>query len=157
MFMPKPTKKEEQLAQQVGELTADVQRLRADFENYRKRIDIEKTQLSDLTKAATIMKLLPIIDTLERAIAHAPTELAENKWAQGVTSVGKNLEKSLAELGLVRIQAAPGTAFDPNLHEAVMMDEDATGEQEVVSEELRAGYKLGENVIRPSMVKVTRQ
>lgn len=155
--MPKPSKKEEQLAQQVGELTADVQRLRADFENYRKRIDIEKAQLSDLTKAATIMKLLPIIDTLERAIAHAPAELADNTWAQGVTSVGKNLEKSLGELGLVRIQAAAGTVFDPNLHEAVMMDEDATGEQEVVSEELRAGYKLGENVIRPSMVKVTRQ
>lgn len=155
--MPKPSKKEEQLAQQVGELTQDVQRLRADFENYRKRIDIEKAQLSDLTKAATIMKLLPIIDTLERAIAHAPAELADNKWAQGVTSVGKNLEKSLSDLGLARIDAAVGTAFDPNLHEAVMMEEDASGEQEVVSEELRAGYKLGENVIRPSMVKVTRQ
>lgn len=155
--MPKPSKKEEQLAQQVGELTQDVQRLRADFENYRKRIDIEKAQLSDLTKAATIMKLLPIIDTLERAIAHAPAELAENKWAQGVTSVGKNLEKSLSDLGLARIDATAGTAFDPNLHEAVMMEDDATGEQEVISEELRAGYKLGENVIRPSMVKVTRQ
>ena len=155
--MPKPSKKEEQLAQQVGELTQDLQRLRADFENYRKRIDLEKTQLSDLTKAATIMKLLPIIDTLERATTHAPADLAENKWVQGVTSVGKNLEKSLNELGLSRIEAAAGTAFDPNLHEAVMMDDDATGDKEVVAEELRAGYKLGQNVIRPSMVKVTRQ
>lgn len=155
--MSKPSKKEEQLAQQLGELTQDLQRLRADFENYRKRIDIEKVQLGDLTKAATIMKLLPIIDTLERAIAHAPAELAENKWVQGVTSVGKNLDKSLAELGLARIEAAVGTPFDPNLHEAVMMDDEAAGEQEVVAEELRAGYKLGENVIRPSMVKVTRK
>lgn len=155
--MSKPSKKEEQLAQQLGELTQDLQRLRADFENYRKRIDIEKVQLGDLTKAATIMKLLPIIDTLERAIAHAPAELAENKWVQGVTSVGKNLDKSLAELGLARIEAAVGTPFDPNHHEAVMMDDEAAGEQEVVAEELRAGYKLGENVIRPSMVKVTRK
>jgi molecular chaperone GrpE len=155
--MPKPSKKEEQLAQQVGELTQDVQRLRADFENYRKRIDIEKAQLSDLTKAATVMKLLPIIDTLERAIAHAPADLADNKWVQGITGVGKNLEKSLGELGLTRITAEPGTVFDPNLHEAVMMDDEATGEQEVVAEELRAGYTMNESVIRPSMVKVTRQ
>lgn len=154
--MPKPSKKEEQLAQQVGELTQDVQRLRADFENYRKRIDIEKVQLSDLTKAATIMKLLPIIDTLERAIAHAPADLAENKWVQGVTSVGKNLDKSLQELGLSRINASAGVTFDPNLHEAVMMDEDSAGDREVIAEELRAGYTLGESVIRPSMVKVTR-
>lgn len=155
--MPKPTKNEEELSQQVGELTADLQRLRADFENYRKRVDAEKQQVQQLAATAMIMKLLPVIDTLERAIAHAPAELVENKWAQGVVGLGKNLDKSLSELGLERIDANTGTVFNPNLHEAVMMDDDAEGEQEVVAEELRAGYTLQGSVVRPSMVKVTRQ
>ena len=139
------------------ELTADLQRLRADFENYRKRIDAEKQQLQQMTSAATILKLLPVIDTIERAVAHAPDELAENKWAQGVIAVGKNLEKSLAEIGLTRIIANPDTPFNPELHEAVMMADDAEGEHEVIAEELRAGYTLQGQVIRPSMVKVTRK
>lgn len=138
------------------ELTADLQRLRADFENYRKRVDQDKAQLSELTTATTIMKLLPVVDTIERAVAHAPADLAEHPWAQGVVALGKNLEKSLAELNLVRINAAPGTPFNPNLHEAVMMDE-TEGEHEVILEELRAGYTLNGHVVRPSMVKVTHK
>ena len=154
--MPKPSKKEQELTQQIGELTADVQRIRADFENYRKRVEIEKSQLTDMTKAATIIKLLPVIDNIERALAHAPNDLADNPWVQGVTSMAKNLEKSLSDLGLKRIDATPGAPFDPNLHEAVMM-EDGRGDKEVVSEELRTGYMLGDQVIRHSMVKVTHQ
>ncbi|HVI68867.1 MAG TPA: nucleotide exchange factor GrpE [Magnetospirillaceae bacterium] len=140
----------------LAELTADLQRLQADFENYRKRIDVEKRQVQQAASVATIAKLLPVIDTIERAVGHAPAELADNAWAQGVVSVGKNLDKALGELGLTRIAAMPGTHFDPNLHEAVTMDE-AKGSQEVVAEELRAGYMLDGYVIRPSMVKVTRQ
>lgn len=155
--MAKPSKKEQELQTHIDELTADVQRLRADFENYRKRVDTEKSQLGELTRAATIMKLLPVVDTIERALVHAPAELADNKWVQGITSLSKNLEKSLSELGLTRITSAPGTPFDPNLHEAVMMDEDAQGEHEVIAEELRPGYTMNGQVIRPAMVKVTRQ
>ena len=147
-MVKKPSKKEQ-------ELTADLQRLRADFENYRKQVDNDKLRLSELTKAATIMKLLPIIDTIERAAAHVPAELADNKWVQGITGLVKNLEKALGELQLSRILAQTGTPFDPNLHEAVMM-EDGDGDHEVIAEELRAGYKLGDVVIRPSMVKVTK-
>lgn len=154
--MKKPSKNEEKLLIQINELTADLQRQRADFENYHKRTESEKARLAELTKAATIMKLLPIIDTIERAIAHQPAELADHAWAKGIASLSKNLEKSLNELGLTRIEAAPGTPFNPVLHEAVMM-EDGDGEQEVVAEELRAGYKMGEQVVRPSMVKVTKK
>ncbi|HSW81198.1 MAG TPA: nucleotide exchange factor GrpE [Candidatus Saccharimonas sp.] len=155
--MPKPTKKELELEQSIGELTADLQRLRADFENYHKRVETEKSQLTDLTKAATVMKLLPIIDTIERAIAHTPAEFADSPWAQGIAGLAKNLDKSLGELGLVRIQATPGTPFDPAHHEAVMMDEDAQGDHEVIAEELRPGYTMAGAVVRPSMVKVTRK
>ena len=104
-----------------------------------------------------VMRLLPVIDTIERAVTHAPADLAEDNWVKGVVGLGKNLDKSLTDLGLVRIAANPGTPFDPHLHEAVMMDEDAEGDHEVIAEELRAGYTLNGSVIRPSMVKVTRQ
>lgn len=144
----KPTKYEQ-------ELINDLQRLRADFENYRKRVDADKASMSELTRAATILKLLPVFDTIDRAIAHAPPDLADNKWVQGVLALQKNLATALNELGLARIDATPGVKFDPNLHEAVMM-EDAEGEHEVIAEELRPGYKLAGQVIRPSMVKVKK-
>jgi molecular chaperone GrpE len=85
-----------------------------------------------------------------------PAELKDNKWAQGVLGLSKNLDKALSELQLSRIDAKPGTPFDPNLHEAVMMDQDAEGKDEIVDEELRAGYMMGNTVIRPSMVRVTK-
>ena len=151
------SKKQEELERQVAELTADLQRTRADFENYRKRTEADKVAAQQYGQAAAIMKLLPVIDNIERAIAYIPDELADNAWAQGVSGLIKNLEKSLTSMNVRRIAATPGTAFDPELHEAIQVDEDAEGEQEVVAEELQAGYILGETPIRHAMVKVTRQ
>lgn len=150
-------KKQEELEQQIGELTADLQRTRADFENYRKRAEGDKEAARQYGQAAAIMKLLPVIDNIERAIAYAPAELADNAWAQGVSSLIKNLEKSLEGMNVKRITATPGTAFDPEFHEAIQVDEDAEGDQEVIAEELQAGYTLGGTPLRPAMVKVTRQ
>lgn len=148
-------KKEQDPQEQINELTADLQRVRADFENYRKRIEIEKATYAEAAKAATILKLLPVIDTIERAISHIPAELSGNKWAQGIVGVSKNLDKSLDELGLQKINADQGVEFNPELHEAISM-EDEGGERELVDEVLRTGYKMGENVIRPSMVRVKK-
>lgn len=150
-------KKQEELEQQVSELTADLQRTRADFENYRKRVEQDISSARSSGQAGAILKLLPVIDNIERAIAHQPTELADNKWVQGVTGLVKNLEKSLEALNLKRIDATPGTPFDPELHEAIQFDEDAEGEQEVIAEELQAGYTLNGLPIRHAMVKVTRK
>jgi molecular chaperone GrpE len=152
--MPKISKKEQELQTRIEELTQDLQRLQADFENYRKRMDNERISLTELTKAATILKLLPVVDDIERAVSHVPEDLSENTWAQGVTGLARNVHKSLHELGLVKVNAEPGTPFDPDVHEAVVMEE-GEGEQEVIAEELRPGYKLGEQLIRPAMVKVT--
>lgn len=154
--MPK-SKKQEELEQQVGELTLDLQRTRADFENYRKRSEADKAATYQHGQAAAIMKLLPVIDNIERAITHIPGDLADNKWAQGVASLVKNLEKSLEGMNVVRINAAAGTAFNPEVHEAIQVDEDAEGEREVIAEELQAGYTLNGQPIRHAMVKVTRQ
>lgn len=144
-----------ELEKRIDELTQDLQRTRADFENYRKRVDIERAQAKEAATGATILKLLPVIDTLDRAISHTPEELKDNSWAQGIVGLRKNLDKSLDNLGLRRIEAAPGAEFNPNLHEAIQM-EDGEGEKEVISEELQPGYKLGNTVLRHSMVKVTR-
>jgi len=148
---------QEELAREVAELTVDLQRTRADFENYRKRIEQEKQMARMSGEASAVLRLLPVIDNIERAVAHIPVELTDDKWAQGVAGLAKNLEKSLESMNLKRINAKPGAPFDPELHEAIQFDEDAEGENEVVSEELQAGYTLNGQPIRHAMVKVTRQ
>lgn len=154
--MPK-SKKQEELEQQIGELTQDLQRTRADFENYRKRVEMEKSAARESGQAMAILKLLPTIDNIERAIAHAPADIADNAWVQSVMNLTKQLDKSLENLNLKRIEAAPGTEFNAELHEAIQFDEGAEGEKEVIAEELQAGYTLNGSPIRHSMVKVTRQ
>lgn len=149
--------KTEDLQQQLGELTLDLQRTRADFENYRKRVEAEKQAAQDLGQTKAIMKLLPVIDTIERAIANVPAELADNAWAKGVAGLNKQLDKQLKDLGLEKIDTKPGTPFNPELHQAVQFDETAEGDKEVIAEELRAGYILNGAVVRDAMVKVTRQ
>lgn len=150
-------KKLDELQQQIAVLTADLQRTRADFENFRKRVDGEKQQAMERGEAKTALKLLPVIDTIERAILHIPHDIAEHSWVQGVASLIKQLDKSLADMGVARIDAKPGTLFDPELHQAVQMDETAEGTEEVVAEELQSGYTLAGVPIRHAMVKVTRR
>ena len=146
-----------ELEQQVGELTGDLQRTRADFENYRKRVETEKATARELGQTNAILKLLPVIDNIERAIVYTPEELKENEWVKSVAGLVKHLEKSLEGLNLKRIEATPGTEFNPELHEAIQFDEDAQGEKEVIAEELQSGYLLNGHAIRHAMVKVTRQ
>ena len=128
----------------VAELTADLQRTRADFENYRKQIEIQKENERKAVKYATAYKFLPLLDDLERAIS-AYKELAP---------LNKSLEKTLTELGLMRINSQEGTEFNPDLHEAVMVE--GEGEKEVIKETLRPGYYYEKEVIRPAMLKVER-
>ncbi|MDO4684440.1 MAG: nucleotide exchange factor GrpE [Candidatus Saccharibacteria bacterium] len=146
-----------QLQQQNEELTADLQRVRADFENYRKRTEAEVAAARQAGGDGMVLKLLPVIDTLERAIGHLPAELADNAWAQGVAGVAKNLDKIMKGLEIARIDAAAGKEFDPELHYAVQVDDAAEGDTEVIAEELQAGYTRDGAVLRHAMVKVTRQ
>ncbi len=120
-------------------------------------MDAEKAAARESGQASAILKLLPVIDNIERAVAYTPEDIKDHKWVQGVSSLVKNLEKSLESLNLARIDAKAGTEFNPELHEAIQFDEEATGEKEVVEDELQAGYTLNGHVIRHAMVKVTRQ
>lgn len=151
------SKKTEDMEQKIGELTQDLQRTRADFENYRKRVEQEKLAAREFGQTSSITKLLPVVDDIERAIAYIPEELKGNKWAKGVSGLTKKLDKSLENLNVVRIDSSVGSVFDPEMHEAIQFDEDAEGESEVIAEELQAGYMLNGSPIRHAMVKVTRR
>lgn len=151
------SKVQTELEQQVGELTADLQRLRADFENYRKRVDGEKLSARQDGEVRAIMKLLPVIDTIERAVAHIPADIADHQWVKGVAGLVKQLEKMLSELNLAKIDADKGAEFNPDLHQAIQFDEASEGEKEVIAEELQPGYTLNGAPLRHAMVKVARQ
>ena len=150
-------KKTDELEQQVGELTLDLQRTRADFENYRKRVEAEKQAARALGQTKAIMNLLPIVDTIERAIDGAPDDLQDNAWVKGILGARKQLTKQLSEMCVERIGAAPGTAFDPEFHQAVQFEEDSEGETEVIAAELQPGYLLDGAPIRHALVNVTRR
>ncbi len=138
-------KKADESAAKIAELTNDLQRTRADFENYRRQVEQQKLQYGNVVKNTTVMKFLPLLDDLDRAIAAN----------EALRPLAKNLEKTMNELKLERVESAAGTPFNPDLHEAVMVDGD--GEKELIAETLRAGYRYEGELIRPAMVKVTRQ
>lgn len=131
--------------EKIVELTNDLQRTRADFENYRKQVEIQKENEKAAVKLATVYKLLPLLDDLDRAIATYSSEL---------TPLAKSLEKSLKDLGLNKISSEKGTEFNPDLHDAVMVEGD--GEKELIEETLRPGYYYDNEVLRAAMVKVKK-
>lgn len=129
----------------IQELINDLQRTRADFENYRKQVEIQKEQVAILSKLKTLREILPILDDFDRAISSYPE----------LSPLTKNIEKSIAGLGLKKIEAGIGVIFNADFHEAVLMEE-GEGEKEVISELLRAGYMFNDELLRPAMVKVKR-
>lgn len=146
----KPTKDE--LKQHIAELTEALKRERADAENVRKHAEADRLALADFHKANVIKQLLPIIDNLDRALKHVPTDLEKNDYVKGVQAIVKQLEATLKNVGVTRIETV-GTEFNPYLHEAVSMEE-GEGAKEIVSEELQSGYRLHEQVIRPATVRI---
>jgi molecular chaperone GrpE len=149
-----PTAAAKQLHEQIQGLTAALQRERADATNIRRRHEEELANLRNRLKANVVSELLPVIDNFERALKHVPKELEGNEYIKGVQGVVKQFEATLAGMGVQRIETV-GQHFDPHLHEAVSMDEGEGGKEEVVSEELQAGYKIDNDVIRHAMVRVT--
>jgi molecular chaperone GrpE len=143
---------EEELKQQLEELTRALQHERADAINLRRRHEEEVAKLRNHLKANVVRDLLPVIDNFERSLKHVPKELAGNDYVKGVQSIVQQFEKTLKQMGVERIKTV-GEPFDPRLHEAVSMEEGGSG-QEIVSEELQSGYILGDDVIRHAMVRV---
>ena len=140
----KEKKSEDKFDEKITELTNDLQRTRADFENFRKQVENQKENERKATRLATVYKVLPLLDDLDRAIA-AYEELKP---------LEKSLTKTLGGLELKKIDSDEGVEFNPDLFEAVMVE--GEGEKEVVAETLRPGYYYGGEVLRPAMVKVKR-
>lgn len=140
---------------QMAELTADLQRLQAEFINFKRRSEEERSRAMQSGKEQAVVMLLPILDNLGRAIKHEPEDIKEHSWVKGIGAVAKQLEGQLESIGLRNIGVV-GEAFNPNLHEAVAM-EDSDGDTEVIAEVLQTGYIFGDFVLRPAMVRVTRR
>ncbi len=153
--MPKSedkTRKTEELEAKIAELTDALQRERADVINVRRRHDEQTANLKSVVKASVVRDLLPVMDNFERALKHVPKELEGNDYIKGVQGVVAQFEKTLEGVGVTRIKTV-GEVFNPVVHEAVSMEE-GDGTVEVVSEELQAGYQLGDEIIRHAMVRV---
>lgn len=152
----KETSQIKALNEENEQLRDSLQRERADSENIRRRHQAQLQELKEYVAADTIRALLPVIDNVERALAHAPKKLEGHDYIKGVQGVAKQFNATLEKLGVARI-ATVGEVFDPSLHEAVSMDDSAGNGEEIISEELQSGYKMGDHIIRHAMVRVTLQ
>lgn len=133
-------------------LRTSLARLQADFQNYRSRTEKEKSDIYAYAAEKLIVKLLPVIDNLERAMA---SEKEHDAFYQGVEMISNELMKVLESEGLERYDSV-GEKFDPNFHQAIFMEENEEVESEHIIEAFQVGYKLKDKVIRPAMVKVSK-
>jgi molecular chaperone GrpE len=129
---------------------ANWQRSQADLENYAKRAEQEKAETVECANRMLILDLLPILDDFERALASLPVELDEQNWTEGLKLIYNKLKTVLETQGLAEIKAK-GEYFDPYFHEAAGQLE---GEEGIIIEEIRKGYKFGDKLLRPSMVMI---
>jgi molecular chaperone GrpE len=135
-----------------------LQRERANFINYRRRVDQEKAEQAQYATANLVKKLLPVVDDFDRALSAIPEqERKHNKWAHGIELIARKLHTILEQEGVEPIEAL-GQPFDPNLHEAVAFDDNSQSDDhtDTVAEVYSKGYKMKDRVIRPAMVKVSR-
>ncbi len=143
-----------QAAQQAAQENLDGwQRARAEFANYKKRIEREMREARQNGALDAIADLLPIIDDFDRAMANVPSEIQENSWFEGVGLIQKKLAKLLETYAVEEIDPV-GQPFDPNLHEAVSIDSESDAESGTVTATLQKGYASGERVLRPALVRV---
>ena len=143
----------EELTGKVEELNDRLLRNLAEFDNFRKRNDKEKTQMFEVGAKSIVEKILPTIDNFERGLASVPEDKKDDPFVQGMDKVYRQLMSSLEEAGVKPIEAV-GKEFDPNLHNAVMHEENDEFGENTVSEELQKGYMYRDSVVRHSMVKV---
>ena len=150
-------KKKDKKDKQIEDLTAQLDDLRkrnlAEFENFRKRTEKEKSTMFDMGAKSVVEKLLPIIDNFERGFAGLSEEQMSDTFVSGMDMVYKQLIKALADMGVEPIEAV-GKPFDPNLHNAVMHVEDENLGENTVAQEFQKGYLYHGSVVRHSMVQV---
>ena len=148
-------KKDNKLQDKVDELEDRVKRQMAEFENFRKRTDKEKTAMFETGAKSVIEKILPVVDNFERGLAGLSEEEKKQPFAEGMAMVYKQLMTELDKLEVKPIEAV-GCEFDPNLHKAVMQVESDEYESGIIAQELQKGYTYRDTVVRHSMVAVVQ-
>ena len=151
-FFKKKEKKDKK-DEKIEELTDRVRRQMAEFDNFRKRTEKEKTQMFETGAKSIVEKILPVVDNFERGLAAVTEEEKGSPFVEGMEKIYKQMMTMLEEAGVKPIEAV-GQPFDPNFHNAVMHIEDENLGENVVAEEFQKGYVYRDSVVRHSMVKV---
>lgn len=149
----KKREKKDKKDEKIEELTDRLKRQMAEFDNFRKRTEKEKSAMYEIGAKSVVEKILPVIDNFERGLASVPEEQKEDAFVTGMDKTYKQLLTTLEEIGVKPIEAV-GQEFDPNFHNAVMHVEDEGLGENVVAEEFQKGYLYRDTVVRHSMVKV---
>ena len=150
-----PEKKKDPKDEKIDELNDKLRRSMAEFDNYRKRTDKEKSAMYEIGAKDVIEKILPIVDNFERGLNTIPEDAKGTAFAEGMEKIYKQFVKTLDDLGVKPIEAV-GKPFDPNFHNAVMHVEDENLGENVVAAELQKGYTYKESIVRHSMLKVAK-
>lgn len=151
----KKEKKKDKRDERIEELTDQVKRQMAEFENFRKRTEKEKTQMYEVGAKSIIEKILPVVDNFERGLAAVPEEQRNDAFVDGMDKIYKQMMTVFAELDVKPIEAV-GKEFDPEYHNAVMQVESEEYESGIVAQELQKGYMYRDSVVRHSMVAVVQ-
>ena len=151
-FFKKKEKKDKK-DEKIEELTDRVRRQMAEFDNFRKRTEKEKTQMFETGAKSIVEKILPVVDNFERGLAAVTEEEKGTPFVEGMEKIYKQMMTVLEEAGVKPIEAV-GQEFDPNLHNAVMHVEDEEFGENIIAEEFQKGYTYLDSVVRHSMVKV---
>jgi molecular chaperone GrpE len=146
----------EQLKVQAAEYLDSLQRERASFANYRKRIDQENLQIYDLALGDLIQAFLPVVDDLERALKHKPEIPELEPWYEGIALTLQKLQKTLESKGVEILDVKAGDEFNPAIHEAVSHEDHPNFNDGQIVEVLQNGYKIKNRIIRPALVRVAK-
>ena len=152
-FFGKKKEKKDPRDAQIEELNDKVRRNLAEFDNYSKRTEKEKSAMFEIGAKDIVERILPVIDNFERGLASVPEDAKGSAFAEGMEMIYKQLLKNLEEAGVKPIEAV-GQPFDPNFHNAVMHIEDENLGENIVAQELQKGYLYRDSVVRHSMVQV---
>lgn len=139
--------------QKIEDLTDQLKRTMAEFDNFRKRTEKEKSAMFEMGAKDILEKILPVVDNFERGLAAIPEEAKDGSFAKGMEMIYKQLIKMLEDVGVTPIEAV-GKEFDPNFHNAVMHVDDENLGENMVASELQKGYMYRNSVLRHSMVQV---
>ena len=146
-------KKKDKKDEQIEELNDRLRRTMAEFDNFRKRTEKEKSAMYEIGAKSIVERILPVIDNFERGLSAPPADESAKAFVDGMDMIYKQLLKTLEESGVKAIEAV-GQEFDPNFHNAVMHVEDEELGENIIAEEFQKGYMYHDSVVRHSMVKV---